>query len=426
MDNVFQLNDAFNFDLIQLKHPTGLQGGGYFTRLNFDDKPLYMQLNRCKTKNGIIKTNKKQYLDLLFDNTNENTISWFESLQNKCQNIIYEQRNLWFHNDLEYDDIESNFVSPLRIFKSGKYYLVRCKIPIVNSEQSTLNCYDINNNPLDKNNLNDSSQWIIPLIEVQGIRFTSRDFSFEFVVKQVMIIDSLDFNKQCMIKQQSLGNNDLVINNSLINDKELNKSPENNNLDESTENDVVKEEQHTDNVTLTEDGTTSEDLSLTEDKTVSEDLSLTEDRTASEDLSLTENRTSSEDRTASEDITASEDNTPIEQVLHTVDTSPTEESDDNTSEYNNSITSSLEDSTKNKLHTLDINFEDLGNDTVKLKNREEVYYDIWYEARNRAKLAKEEAIKAYLEAKQIKNFYMIDECSDLESDDDNEEITLEK
>ena len=81
---------------------------------------------------------------------------------------------------------------------------------------------------------------------------------------------------------------------------------------------------------------------------------------------------------------------------------------------------------KPELHTLDINFEDLGNDIVKLKKREEVYYDIWYEARNRAKLAREEAIKAYLEAKQIKNYYMIDECSDIESDDENEEISLEK
>ena len=43
MDNVFQLNNAFNFDLLELKHPTGLQGGGYFTRLNIENKP-YMTL----------------------------------------------------------------------------------------------------------------------------------------------------------------------------------------------------------------------------------------------------------------------------------------------------------------------------------------------------------------------------------------------
>ena len=388
MDNVFQLNNAFNFDLLELKHPTGLQGGGYFTRLNIEDKPLYLQLNRCKTKNGIIKTNKKQYLDLLFDNTDEKTISWFEALQNKCQNIIYEKRNLWFHNDLEFDDIESNFVSPLRIFKSGKHYLVRCKIPIIESNISSLNCYDINNNPLDNNHLNDTSQWIIPLIEVQGIRFTSRDFSFEFVVKQVMVIDSLDFNKQCMIKQQSLGNNSNLIKNDekiLFNNEIHMKTNEKN---------VVQ--------------LTNKDIEVNKDMLVEENIDLQDPR---EVLDEQDEPSTLQEEEKENDVRNYLENISKENVYQ--------------SDINNELKQNS-DIDKPELHTLDINFEDLGNDIVKLKKREEVYYDIWYEARNRAKLAREEAIKAYLEAKQIKNYYMIDECSDIESDDENEEFSLEK
>ena len=413
MDNVFQLNDVFNFDLLELQHPTGLQGGGYFTRLNLDDKPLYIQLNRCKTKNGIIKTNKKQYLDLMFDNTNEKTISWFESLQNKCQQIIYNKRNLWFHNDLEYDDIESNFVSPLRIFKSGKYYVVRCKIPAFDNNNTSLNCYDVNNNPLDNNKLNDTSQLIIPLIEVQGIRFTSRDFSFEFVVKQVMIIDSLDFNKQCMIKQQSLGNCAYQTNDvAHINNKMPVQAQEQNNSD------TLLEEDASDNITLHENSDLNKNKLLEE----SPEQQLEE----SPEQQLEESPEQQLEKSPEQQLEESPEQQLEESPEQQLEESPEQQLEAVTEiTLDSKIDSEYLNYDKNKLDTLDINFEDLGNDTVKLKDREEVYYDIWYEARNRAKLAREEAIKAYLEAKNIKNFYMIDECSDIESDE-NEEYNLEK
>ena len=59
-----------------------------------------------------------------------------------------------------------------------------------------------------------------------------------------------------------------------------------------------------------------------------------------------------------------------------------------------------------------------------LKDPNEVYYEMWKTARQKAKLAKKEALAAYLEAKQIKDNYMLDEI-DSDSDDspysDNEE-----
>ena len=68
----------------------------------------------------------------------------------------------------------------------------------------------------------------------------------------------------------------------------------------------------------------------------------------------------------------------------------------------------------------EINYDSLAKeeDLVTLKNPEEVYYDIWYEARKRAKHARDEAIKAYLEAKKIKATYMLDDYSDSEDEFD--------
>ena len=57
-----------------------------------------------------------------------------------------------------------------------------------------------------------------------------------------------------------------------------------------------------------------------------------------------------------------------------------------------------------------------------LKNPNEVYLDIYKAAREKAKKAKNDAIKAYLEAKRIKELYLLDvvDTSDEESEEEDE------
>ena len=57
---------------------------------------------------------------------------------------------------------------------------------------------------------------------------------------------------------------------------------------------------------------------------------------------------------------------------------------------------------------------------MRLKEPNEVYLDIYKQAREKARKAKNEAIKAYLEAKRIKELYMLD-VADSSDDDEIEE-----
>ena len=61
------------------------------------------------------------------------------------------------------------------------------------------------------------------------------------------------------------------------------------------------------------------------------------------------------------------------------------------------------------------------NDTIQLKKRNEVYYEMYKEARRRAKIARDLAVSSYLEAKNIKNTYMLNGIADSESDDEDDE-----
>ena len=89
------------------------------------------------------------------------------------------------------------------------------------------------------------------------------------------------------------------------------------------------------------------------------------------------------------------------------------------------VSEELED--KLELKEVDLNFtleddnlEIFENDTITLKKPNEVYYELYKAARVKAKLAKKNAIIAYLEAKNIKKTYMIDNLDESESDIDAE------
>ena len=67
-----------------------------------------------------------------------------------------------------------------------------------------------------------------------------------------------------------------------------------------------------------------------------------------------------------------------------------------------------------------INLEEFVEDEkpIKLKPRNDIYQKMYKEAKEKAKIAKRMALMAYLEAKRIKNEYMIDDINDSENEQD--------
>ena len=72
----------------------------------------------------------------------------------------------------------------------------------------------------------------------------------------------------------------------------------------------------------------------------------------------------------------------------------------------------------NSLEEINFDIENLEEeDTISLKKPNEVYFEIWREARLAAKQARKQALQAYLNAKNIKATYMLDEIDDDSSDE---------
>jgi len=377
MDNIIEPNSRFDFSKLSLAHPLGIQGGAYFTKILYNNKPLYIQTTKSLTRQGFVKTGKKYYCDLMFDNNAETLVNWFENLEETCQNLIFNKSEAWFQNSLDKNDVETAFNSVIRIYKSGKYYLVRTNIKVGANNEASVKIYNENEIPLSIDDVKEDTN-IISILEIQGIKFTSRNFQIDIELRQAMVLDNEPLFDNCLIKTHNSNKN--------INSHEIQK----NNTDLANDNKESLEE----NLSFTSNvDNNSSNNNDNNDNINTIDKIDTKEFEVEMDLGKENEETHEENKEINFDI----------QEL------PIEELEDNTELKEMDLCNPLED-----------DLESVTNETITLKNPNEVYYQLYKEAREKAKLAKRSAIIAYLEAKNIKKTYMIDSLDESESDIDAE------
>ena len=376
MEEIYEPNSKFNFSQLTLSPPTSILGGNYFIKFQVSGNPLYIQSPKCCTKQGIVKAGKKMYCDLLMSNDHEQFIQWMENLENYSQDYIFKNREKWFETDLEKHDIENSFSSPVKTYKSGKYYTTRTNIPI-RLGKSFVKIYDENENDVNIELIKDTTN-IIAIMEVQGIKCSARSFQIEIELKQIMVLKPSNLFEKCIIKSVSQTPDNLMILSDTTAQETITAIP------------LVAQETHLDeNITY----------KLINIEPNTNDLGLTPNQELILDSKLA-------------------DNEPDDIFTHR-----------NTQLSNkpDSIPDSKMDS-KNELTEVEFTLDELPeNETVQLKTRNDVYYQMYKEAKKKAKLAKDLALSTYLDAKRIKNTYMLDEIgddSDLESilDEDDENL----
>ena len=408
MDNIIEPNATFDFTKLSLAHPVGIQGGAYFTKIEYNSKPLYIQTIKSQTRQGFVKTGKKYYCDLMFDKNAETLINWFENLEERCRKLIFEKRESWFQNNLEESDIETAFNSTIRVYKSGKYYLVRTNIKNNHNNLPAVKIYNENEISLTIEDVNTETN-IISILEVQGIKFTSRNFQIEIELKQVMVLDNEPIFESCLIKTNKIK---LPVSN--FSQKDTN----------SLEDIKIK-------------NTTIDDVKNLEEKIPLDALDAV-DTLDTLNAVDTLDAFDTLDTLDTFDIT----NASTFDVSDKIETTPSPDGKSNNLEElkepsvseilqkEENISLDIEDLNKDKdieenkynleeLDKLELNLETT-LETIKLKKPNQVYFELYKEARNKAKLAKKNALLAYLEAKNIKNAYMLEISNSSDSDIDAE------
>jgi len=368
MDNIITPSTTFDFSTLNLENPLPLQGGSFFTKLNFSEKslPLYVQLPRAGSKHGIVRntSTKKAYIDLLFNYFESDLLTWFENLEIKCRELIFDKKDLWFQTDMTADDIENIFISPTKSYKSGKFMTVRTHIPVSRQiKQEGCLIYDESERQLDSSAIVESTKFI-PLIHIEGIKFSSKSFQLEINVRQIMVLSLEDsIKKNCMIKYGKTEPSESNTLESLDNENSENTTP----------------------------------LEITEIKEIEKEVNLNDEEVVIAANTLDNTKISDNSEINKEQKQEQEEE--LEKVNLQI-------SDKNLDTNNTSDT---------ELHEIDLAIED-NDDILSLKKPNEVYYEIYRAAHEKAKHMKKVALEAYLEAQNIKTKYMLDDM--LASDDE--------
>jgi hypothetical protein len=381
MDDIFDTNADFQFDKISLITPTSISGGIHFSKILINKKQLYIQSPKCKTKQGIVKTGKKIHADLVFSNDDEEFIQWIQMLELTVRKHIYINREKWFDMDLDEDDIESYFTPTVKIFKSGKQYIMRVNVS-QRIGSSPLKIYDENELDVEMESIHENTP-IITILEIQGVRCSSKNFQIDVELKQMMVLKPVNLFEKCIIK--------------------------------SKEKDLVKKDLDKD----TDDNKASvSETPLAMDKTenpLTKDLIKTEtevENPLTKDLIKTETEV---ENPLTKDLIKTE--TEIENPL-TKDLIKTENPLAETSDTEDLKNDFLENSFEDDILEINLNIDEMENfESIHLKEKTEVYYQMYKEARQKAKLAKSLALSSYLEARRIKNLYMLDDIDDSDESD---------
>jgi hypothetical protein len=359
MGDIFDTNADFPFDKISLITPTSISGGVHFSKILINKKQLYIQSPKCKTKQGIVKTGKKIHADLIFSNDDEEFIQWIEMLELTIRKHIFTNREKWFDMDMDEDDVESYFTPTVKIFKSGKQYIMRVNVS-QRIGSPPLKIYDENEIDVEMESINENTP-LITILEIQGIRCSAKSFQIDVELKQIMVLKPVNLFEKCIIKskEKDLVKNDMpIVNTPIVNTPIVNTPIVN--------TPIV----NTPIVNTPIVNTPIEELTI--DEPIKVDF-VNEVDLANDD---------------SEEVVVVKEELEVDLV-----------NDDDILEIN-----------------LDVD-EIENSETIHLKEKTEVYYQMYREARQKAKLAKSLALSSYLEARRIKNLYMLDDIDDSDESD---------
>lgn len=419
--NIYKANNEFKFNTLELSHPVSMSGTSYFTTLNISGKPIYIETPQMTTKQGFVKNAKKVVCDLMFSSECTDFIQWFETLETTCHKLVYEKSEQWFQNALEYDDIENAFSPSLKTYKSGKYHLCRCNIGLdYNTGSPLTKIYNENELPVSYEEVTDQTQ-IISIIEVRGIKFTTRSFQLEFDLKQVMILKSESEFDKCLIKKSIGGANNIGEPVGKIGIAIPKYQKNTKQTDETADVDAI-EDVDVDDSNEVDKNTNTDETSVVNDISKSDII----EKVDSNISEINDNENEIVIKTETEDQTV-----PISQeVENTSDSIPTYEDI-----VPPTVIAELPTSHTNILTDEPASLFDIGNPiegleliepelivpndekAFNIKQPNQVYHEIYKKAKEKARKLKRDAITAILEANSIKNTYMLDEIDD---DDDSD------
>ena len=404
--SVYEYTDPIDLKKLVLYTPKSTQGGGYHAKIKLTNDNLLLQTPRIKIKNGFHKTGKRLYCDLLINREHLEFINYLKKIEQTVINLVYNKGNDWFSSKPSYDDISERWTSMFKIYKNINT-LVRTLVE-KNEKNVELKVWDENQKEISYEDLNEDDD-VICIFHISNIRFSSTSFQIDIILKQMMRFKKKNENK-CLIKGMNTAF--LDINNKLNHLEDLENTDKNSTIettdseneytDEDDEEDEDDEDEYDeDDEDEDEDDQEEYDEDEYTDEDEGDEYDEEEDDDNNEDISnnvlMVEKKEKVVDNEIKKDIEKEEVINEINEVKK--------------KNNENNLEKSLKD-----LEEVDLNIDN-NLDIKKLKKPKDVYIGIYNKALAKAREAKKMAIKEYLNAKNIKKQYLLDDVESSDGED---------
>jgi hypothetical protein len=421
-----------------------LQGGSFFTKLNINNDILYVQTPKCISKQGIVSSSgKKSYIDLMFSVDDSKFIEFMENLEKSCVEKIHEKKNSWFTNDIDQNDIENAFTATLRPYKAGKYYLLRANIaPSKNLvKMPTCFVFDESENKLTLDDIKPEND-LITVLEIQGIKFTSKSFQFEIILRQALIMSNKPVFQSCVIKKNILppstapapapvpapAQEHAAISLEISGvSQTIHTTPDNDaqQLQEQTQESLHRIEPHTENnLEKILNAKSNIKFNLENQDDIDDDDNNDDDNNDDivndnlKDIHINDDKNKSETTDAVNTGSKNTNNAVLKN-------NSLSESNVKNGSNNLEKIESLELNELTELTEADLEIKN--DENLKLKKPNDIYYEIYSVAKEKARTARKLAFDAYLEVKKIKKTYMLDDSdSDFSNSSSSENSDTEE
>ena len=247
---------------------------------------------------------------------------------------------------------------------------------------------------------------VMSVLEIKGIKCSATSFQIEMEIKQMMIMKPEDIFDKCLfrtnISMLPSSSSDTIEMEETVKSTEIDTSKsENDSVDSNSLPDVsnpskisIELQPHNEDVIIEDvnDETTIEEGINEEFANDEQEILLTNEDPGEKTLEQEENTLETLD-----DIHTNE-NHIIEKMNDTTDIEQSENNCD--------------------LQEIQVSLDEIPTDeSISIRNKDNVYYQMYKEAKSKAKVARDLAISSYLEATRIKNLYMLNDTSDSDDSD---------
>jgi hypothetical protein len=463
---IYTPDTTFDFNQITLDDPSPVTGvpGTYFIKINVQkgdglvaakNNMFYLQFPKCVLKTPFVEVSlNSKSSDLVYDRKSYATLlEWIENLHFILQDKIFERRTSWFKNSFTKDDIETMLRPMYRLTNGGKHISIK----VLAKTQGPLRCIAYNEKEIgiDLDDI-EANKSLIPLLLIEGVRFSTSNsnLSFEIDVSTTQMMVLQNTPSRCLIKSEIPKEKELVKDNELLSTKKnesINPVLDTSNVEEVAttviaevinDNTVaasqIEKIESDANSDITELTVVSETTSTPANETLidnaaaaSASIDPMEVNVDNAELIIVENSSLSTEEVANikidENLTVDIIKPTIANEISITQSETIEKSEPPlaikpmviTPEPFCKLPANISTSSTD-LVEVTLDYHDAPENALRLKNRTEVYREMYDIAYARAKELRLKSIEAYLEAKNIKNTYLISELIN-ESDDDNDE-----